>query len=474
MGRAERTWAQVAAGSNAALEAAAIRSVANDSKPKQPMLGESGESRAAGEPARASSEADVRFAAVAKLLTLEIAAAAGPCHDFTPKDPALRRAAQEHPRAIKPPRRRPSPASEEPLRPPWRKPKSSDYANNAGLHDNSLSRATGSSPPRNDAVANEVAATKRTSREGQFTSGQRWAQAIGSGQHVPAAAVGVRKRSGSSGISPPSSEHGESTAVPEQSSVPPTPPLVAQDAPKEAEAVKQLERENIVTAAVEKIHPAFRLPPGLEEEAEPSWTAEHSWPFEPSSAEVQLVGEVILKTFAQEFSHMIVCQAAPMVNICMVPITILRLHLAEATKSNLLAPLARLQGALSMVLPASGCQIQQIQRSRDNATLAVNFLHISEMTCWETLRYGYCPRAKIGCRWHHPAPIVMCIVVAEGTQEPPASELTEKALRLLQVQQGAGGAWEVSSPEKVSVLCTEEAIACSPNLSAYDSEDSSD
>eukprot|EP00930_Biecheleria_cincta_P088054 TRINITY_DN7728_c0_g1_i1.p1 TRINITY_DN7728_c0_g1~~TRINITY_DN7728_c0_g1_i1.p1 ORF type:complete len:522 (+),score=93.54 TRINITY_DN7728_c0_g1_i1:41-1606(+) len=147
---------------------------------------------------------------------------------------------------------------------------------------------------------------------------------------------------------------------------------------------------------------SVRLPPGLERADDSNVTV--------MPKEVQLISEVSQQTFAGDFESASVSHTAGMTGI---PLVILRLSLSAAARGNALAPLARLQSVLGWELPARQCQVFQLGRSRDNSVLSITCAQVSEDTCWDIANFGRCPRVDNGivCRWHHPLPVMVFITL---------------------------------------------------------------
>lgn len=89
----------------------------------------------------------------------------------------------------------------------------------------------------------------------------------------------------------------------------------------------------------------------------------------------------------------------------------LQIHLSRGTVDNLLAPLARLQGALCRELEYYACKVVRMERSKDDARLTMCCTTFSMNSCWEAVRFGVCPRGRM-CRWEHPKFIFLSLTVA--------------------------------------------------------------
>eukprot|EP00440_Ansanella_granifera_P050665 gb/GFBE01054914.1/.p1 GENE.gb/GFBE01054914.1/~~gb/GFBE01054914.1/.p1 ORF type:complete len:464 (+),score=83.57 gb/GFBE01054914.1/:1-1392(+) len=145
---------------------------------------------------------------------------------------------------------------------------------------------------------------------------------------------------------------------------------------------------------------------------------EVDWPADPvQPGEVHIIGEIVQQLFADGFSHMTVCYAAPaFAQGFPMPQIQVKLHLSDSVRQNLLAPLARLQGELCAALPLRGCQAFRMHRSKDNKALYLSCALMTDETCWDIIRNGYCQRSmQHRCRWHHPVPVLIAIAVVGDT-----------------------------------------------------------
>lgn len=141
------------------------------------------------------------------------------------------------------------------------------------------------------------------------------------------------------------------------------------------------------------------------------------WVGNPNQVEMQIgsiVEEIARRAFCAEFrSSTLKVRSAPPEytrNVCM------ELQLAEAAVKDLLAPLARLQGAVLQQMPSRGCQVYSVERARDNSLIKLCCAQVNDRSCWDAVKHGVCPRgggSSTGgcCRWDHPAPTMLHITV---------------------------------------------------------------
>lgn len=137
-----------------------------------------------------------------------------------------------------------------------------------------------------------------------------------------------------------------------------------------------------------------------------------NWPETPvDCTEVEFIGKAAMLCFGPDFLKMTVSWVSPWAE-CKVAMSAadLRLHLGPTAKTNLLAPLARLQAVLGRDQKQYQCQIFRMERSKDDTLMHMTCARVSAGTCWDVLKSGSCPRPQ--CTWEHPTPTLLNVSCA--------------------------------------------------------------
>lgn len=140
-----------------------------------------------------------------------------------------------------------------------------------------------------------------------------------------------------------------------------------------------------------------------------------TWPGSSvDSEEVEFVGRVAQGCFGHDFEKMKVTRVETKVEgKVALSIVNMQLHLDAKMPAHFLPPLARLQAMLARDQTLHRCQIFRMDRSKDNSTVHLTCAKVSDKTCWDVTKKGFCPRP--GCTWEHPASVVMQVSCVGGS-----------------------------------------------------------
>merc|ERR1712232_872755 len=91
------------------------------------------------------------------------------------------------------------------------------------------------------------------------------------------------------------------------------------------------------------------------------------------------------------------------------------------------------------------CQIFRMERSKDDAMLHFTCIHTTDITCWDMLKFGRCPRP--GCTWAHPVPILISVSCAGD----PGEQQAARATMMAKVPTMANAPDDIKSNESVAI-----------------------